>query len=218
MKVKPIETDDGSHSLYVESLDEHYHSTKGALQESRHVFIEAGLKQKTTSPLRVLEIGMGTGLNALLTFADREKEQEIFYTALEKYPLPETVTGKLNYAQLVGVGEEILGRIHRSAWESWQEIGPGFHLKKLEIDLHSWKPTETYDLVYFDAFGPDKQPDMWSVPIYQTIYNAMNPNGLLLTYTAKGAVRRGLQEVGFEVERLQGPPGKKHMTRAGKRL
>ena len=218
MKVKPIETDDGSHSLYVESLDEHYHSTKGALQESRHVFIEAGLKQKTASPLNVLEIGMGTGLNALLTFADRVKEQEIFYTALEKYPLPEAVTEKLNYAQLVGVGKEKLSRIHRSAWGSWQEIGPGFHLYKVEIDLHSWKPTETYDLVYFDAFGPDKQPDMWSVPIYRTIYNAMNPNGLLLTYTAKGAVRRGLQEVGFEVERLQGPPGKKHMTRAVKRL
>ncbi len=216
MKVKPVETGDGSHTLYVESLNEHYHSTKGAVQESRHVFIEAGLKQKTQSPLKVLEIGLGTGLNAFLTITDRAKGQEIFYTALEKYPLGASITDKLNYATLLNANHEYFSQIHHSVWGATQEVATGFHLHKIKIDLNAWKPEDTYDLVYFDAFGPDKQPDMWSVPVFQTIYNAMNAGGLLLTYTAKGTVRRGLQEVGFEVKKLQGAPGKKHMTRARK--
>lgn len=216
MKVKCIETADGSHSVYVESIDEHYHSTKGALQESRHVFIEAGLKEKEQKSIHILEVGMGTGLNALLTVIDRFPDQEVYYTALEKYPLSNSITDKLNYATLLNVDQNILNRIHHSVWGAFQEIAPGFHLEKIKVDLHDWKPQGAFDLVYFDAFGPDKQPDMWSMSIYETLYRVMNTDGIVVTYTAKGDVRRGLTTAGFHVERLQGPPGKKHMTRARK--
>ncbi len=217
MKPKTVETADGSHSLYLESLDEHYHSIKGAIQESRYVFIEAGLKQKPEEQLRILEIGLGTGLNALLTMQQIESTgQKVHYTSIEKYPLDKAITDQLNYAQITGMDNDLFQNIHNTAWESEQKITDMFYLEKIETDFVGWKPDKTYDLIYFDAFGPDKQPEMWTLAIFEKLFKCTNPGGILTTYSAKGAVRRWMEFAGYEVERIPGPPGKKHMTRATK--
>ncbi len=217
MKPKTVKTADGSHSLYIESLKEHYHSIKGAVQESRHVFIEAGLKQKPEKDLHILEIGLGTGLNALLTIQHIESTgQKVYYTAIEKYPLEKAITDQLNYAQITGMNENIFSSIHNAVWGSTQKITGNFHLEKIEANLVNWAPSGMYDLIYFDAFGPDKQPEMWTLAIFEKLFDSMTPGGILTTYSAKGAVRRWMDAAGYEVERIPGPPGKKHMTRATK--
>lgn len=216
MKITPIKTDDGSDSLYLEHLDEHYHSTKGAIQESAHIFINAGFLQTNRDPISILEIGMGTGLNVLLTIlAARERQINVTYTTLEKYPLPQDITSNLNYSNLLGSDcHSVFLAIHESKWNAPIKIASEFTLNKIETDLLIWQPQAKFDLVYFDAFGPDKQPEMWQTVIYKKIFDSMNNNGVLITYSAKGDVRRGLQAAGFKVKRLQGPPGKKHITQA----
>jgi len=217
---KIILTKDGSHSLKMSSMEEHYHSTFGAISESRHVFIEAGLKYiltKKVAQLEILEIGMGTGLNVLLTLLELSKEGlNISYTALEPYPLHEEIWRNLNYPEIVS--EQIAGEwfemVHASEWEERFEIIPGFSLDKREIKLQDLQKTgPQYDLIYFDAFGPDVQPEMWTDEVFNKISAMTNKDGVLVTYSAKGTVRRGLQAAGFEVERIPGPEGKRHMLR-----
>jgi len=209
-------TGDGSHTLYIEALGEYYHSTHGAIRESEYVFIEKGLKACKGTSVDLLEVGFGTGLNALLTLNHaREKGVSIRYDALELYPLPPEVYRKLNYAdhldqQAAGWFEEL----HSAPWNRLTEITPFFRLHKLERDFVSFEPNRSYDLVFFDAFAPGKQPEMWSSQPMTKLFQALRPRGLLVTYCAQGKFKRMLKDIGFEVESLPGPPGKREMTRA----
>jgi tRNA U34 5-methylaminomethyl-2-thiouridine-forming methyltransferase MnmC len=211
-------SEDGSSTLYRADLDEHYHSFHGALQESMHVFIEAGLKKVAhKSVLNVLEVGFGTGLNALLTLIHLP-DRLIHYHALEMYPVARDLAAAINYPQLLG-GEEVLRSftsMHTSAWEEEIAIQGQFFLTKREVDLCEYHSDTHYDLVYFDAFAPDKQPELWTGPIFNKIFGMMAKEGVLTTYSAKGSVRRSMQDAGFVVERIPGPPGKRQMLRAFK--
>ncbi|MDR2628187.1 MAG: tRNA (5-methylaminomethyl-2-thiouridine)(34)-methyltransferase MnmD [Dysgonamonadaceae bacterium] len=209
-------TDDGSHTIHVPDLNEHYHSMNGAIQESVHVYLEAGFNQCRKQQVSVLEFGFGTGLNVLLTFREAQKRNVgVSYTALEKYPLPEALTDRLNYGsktQLPG----IFKKIHDLAWDEPQPVSPFFSLKKVRTDFFDYDFPDLYDVVYYDAFAPDKQPEVWSPALFGRIYECMYPQGILTTYCAKGEVRRMLQRAGFTVARLPGPPGKREMLSARK--
>jgi tRNA U34 5-methylaminomethyl-2-thiouridine-forming methyltransferase MnmC len=212
-------TADGSHTLYVPSLDEHYHSHFGAVTESKHIFIGAGLSSITSENISILEVGFGTGLNALLTalFAD-DKHINVSYVTLEKYPLSIAIIEALNYGPLAGpAGERIFDAIHTAPWETEVQVTTWFTMHKKEMDLTTMTPEGVYDLVYFDAFGPDKQPDMWTMEVMRKIAAVTHPGTVLVTYSAKGDLKRMLRELGFEVKLLPGPPGKRVMTRAVKK-
>lgn len=216
---KIIETEDGSHTLYIAGLDEHYHSIHGAVQESQHVFITAGLEAMEDKPeLSILEVGFGTGLNAWLTLQKiRQTGQKVHFVSIEKYPLQASEYELLNFATgQSSANQEVFLQLHQCPWNEQVVIDTNFSLTKLEMDLLNLQLQTTFDLVYFDAFAPDIQPDLWSVEIFQTLYKYMNTGGLLLTYSAKGQVRRNMQAAGFLVERLPGPPGKREMLRARK--
>lgn len=211
-------TEDGSHTFFVPKLNEHYHSTHGAIQESIHVFIDAGLRACEKDEVSVLEIGFGTGLNAFLTMLEAEKtRRKITYTSLELYPLSETEAKMLNYPALIDASKkEDFLRLHRAPWEHREQVSPCFSLLKLQTDFS--KPADVqcgnkFNVIYFDAFAPEKQPDMWTQEIFDTLLHLSAPNAILTTYCAKGAVRRILQTAGFTVERLPGPPGKREMLR-----
>lgn len=210
-------TEDGSATLFVPELDEHYHSVKGARTESQHIFVDMGLKYVQTSKPHILEIGFGTGLNAYLTLlAAQEIGKQVHYTGLELYPLPWETVEELNYSN-----DPLFKKIHTVAWEEEVEITPAFTLLKMNMDFtktdrESLNNTP-YDVVYFDAFAPEKQPEMWSQSLFDYLYQAMNTGGVLTTYCAKGIIRRSLQQAGFTVERLPGPPGgKREILRAMK--
>ena len=207
---------DGSHTLYVPELNEHYHSVNGAVQESMHVFIDAGLRQLKLDTINILEFGFGTGLNAFLT-AIENTSAEIYYHAMEKYPVdPDTVT-QLNYGSLYDEQYlELFNKLHTSSWEQENKITNNFFLTKQQCDFKNVELEQKYNLIYFDAFAPEIQPNLWTKEIFEKAYNALLPDGILTTYCAKGVVRRTMQEVGFKVERLPGPPGKREILRAVK--
>lgn len=220
MEIPQIQTtDDGSQTLFVPSLDEHYHSVKGALTESMHIFIRMGLQECTSVEPRVLEIGFGTGLNAWLTFLESEKGRKIYYTTLEKYPLPKELILQLDYPKLLSPAQApsyLL--IHEAAWNEWVELTPSFMLRKMQVDFTTCSLPDEYDVIYFDAFAPEKQPEMWSQELFDRLYACLSPGGILVTYCAKGVVRRMLQTSGFVVERLPGPPGGKREILRGKKI
>ena len=208
-------TRDGSSTLYAPNFDEHYHSLHGAIQESMYVFIEKGLRQlPDLASISILEMGFGTGLNALLTYQDA-REKEIHYTSVELYPLTLEQAASLNYAKETGEedAEEIFQKLHQAQWEEYQHIGQSFHLKKIKTEFQNFFPDRKFDLVYFDAFAPAVQPDLWSDEIMERMFQVLNPGGVFVTYSAKGSVKRGLIKAGFEVEKLPGPPGKREMLR-----
>ncbi len=219
---KLIETADGSHTLKLEGIDEQYHSVNGALQESQHVFLQNGLKsiELPGEPLFILEVGMGTGLNALLTGREAILNQRrILYDACEAYPIEKAILEKLNYPLMFSepwIGELFL-RIHSAKAIKYENINDWFfircfHQKIEDLGLQS----EKYNLIYFDAFGPDTQPEMWSEAIFQKIAKSMKPGGVLVTYCVKGSVRRAMQAAGLIVKKLPGPPGKREISRAMK--
>lgn len=220
MRTEIEQTADGSHTLFVPELDEHYHSVNGAIQESTHIFINTGLNHCPKKDIRIFEVGFGTGLNAYLTALEAEKQQKkIHYTTIEAYPLPSELTEKLNYARQIDKSTQgLFDKLHTTEWEKDIQILPYFILHKIEADFKSFRLNELQDidLVYFDAFAPDKQPDMWSQEIFDSLYQIMNRGGILVTYCAKGVIRRMMQQAGFTVERLPGPPGKREMLRATK--
>jgi tRNA U34 5-methylaminomethyl-2-thiouridine-forming methyltransferase MnmC len=211
-------TSDGSHTIYVPELNEHYHSIHGAVQESEFIFIKNGFDFCEANPLNIFEVGFGTGLNALLTAVKSEKGSiKVNYTTIEKYPLSELIYDSLNHPDFAGKeGKELFYRLHRSHWNTSVNICSNFNLKKIEGDLINYSFTEYYDLIYFDAFGPDKQPGLWRREIFEKIAAHMNRNGVFVTYSAKGEVRRNLRACGLDVMLLPGPPGKRQITRATK--
>jgi tRNA U34 5-methylaminomethyl-2-thiouridine-forming methyltransferase MnmC len=220
MERKIIETSDGSRSLYMPELDETYHSRHGAVQEAYHVFIRSGLDLfKKDTQVRILEMGFGTGLNCLITLLEANRRNlKISYCGLEAYPVEVDVARELNYPEAVGQKETepIFEELHNSAWGEPVKIDKGFELKKVKGKFSDFKETHSFDLIYFDAFGPRVQPDLWTEAMFRKMYVALDEKGVLVTYSAKGSVRRAMLEVGFEVERLPGPPGKREMLRASK--
>ena len=213
-------TEDGSHTIYLPEMDEHYHSTHGAIQESLHIYINQGLLQVPKTEISILEIGFGTGLNAYLTYAFAEtKKLKINYLSIEKYPLSEPDYLSLNYPQTVFPEyADIFKELHRSKWDSVVEISPRFILRKIHADLLSFefnKPPQ-FDLVYYDAFAPGKQPEMWTDEIIQKVASTVKEEGVLVTYCAKGTVRRAFSAAGFQMERIPGPIGKKEILRGKK--
>lgn len=210
------QTADGSATLFVPALDEHYHSVKGAGTESQHIFIEMGLRhalagrREHEGALRVFEVGFGTGLNALLTLEETERSGVMVdYTAVELYPLTWDEVAPLGYSN-----HPLFRRCHEVAWGEPVRLTPTFSLQKLHADLLTLSLPEA-DVVYFDAFSPEKQPELWSESLFCRLRQALRPGAVLTTYCAKGEVRRRLQRAGFRVERLPGPPGgKREILRA----
>lgn len=210
-------TADGSATIYVPHLDEHYHSVKGALTESLHIFRNCAFLYHSPSsqPLRVLEIGFGTGLNAVVTAMATTKDRKAHYISLELYPVEAQLIEKLNYGEMID--NDLLMALHQAQWNAPQVISPTFTLEKLQCDFTQCSLPHDIDVVYFDAFAPEKQPEMWDESLFKRIYDAMSNGGILTTYCAKGEIRRRLQRVGFIVERLAGPPGgKREILRATK--
>lgn len=214
--LKKIITADQSPTLYLPELDEHFHSINGALQESLHIFINAGLKQIKKNNIDILEIGFGTGLNAVLTYGEAKiSKQKIIYETIEKYPLPINIIEDLltdNFPE-----KDIAIQIHKAKWEKKVKISNNFYLKKVKTDLKKFIPNNYYNLIYFDAFAPDKQPDLWTEDIFVKLYNATKENGILVTYSVKGTVKQALRNAGYFVKRLPGPAGKRHMLQAIKK-
>ena len=216
-KIEFRTTNDGSTTLYNGEIDECYHSMFGARNESMHIFIESGLKLCHKTPINVLEVGFGTGLNAFLTALEAEKNgTPIHYTTLELYPLTPNIYTKLPYAE-TSEERNLFTLLHTCAWEQTIPITPYFSITKLQADLSTIHFDSTFGCVFFDAFSPEKQPELWEESIFAKIYKAMNTGGVLTTYCAKGVVRRTLQHVGFVVERIAGPVGgKREILRARK--
>ena len=213
-------TDDGSSTLFVPELDEHYHSVKGAYTESLHIYRDCAYlfaaSRSAVRPLRLLEVGFGTGLNAAVTAMAATAECPVHYITLEKYPVEAHLVAELGYDALVDA--QLFASLHAAPWERPTAITPYFTLEKRCCDLLAATLPADIDIVYFDAFAPEKQPEMWSGELFARIYHAMRPGGVLTTYCAKGAIRRLLQQVGFTVERLAGPiGGKREILRATKR-
>ena len=212
-------TSDGSHTLFVPEIDESYHSTHGAIQESRFIFIDEALKLCKKKEITILEIGFGTGLNAFLTLNEAETDNnQIHYITLEKFPVPLEQAAQLNYSDIISPSKKGLFELmHFWQWNQPVQLTSQFILEKIQVDFTTFNHSSYYDLVFFDAFSPEKQPEMWSQEQFEKIYAHCNPGAILTTYCAKGVVRRALQNAGFEVERLAGPPGKREILRAIKR-
>ncbi|MCX2839368.1 tRNA (5-methylaminomethyl-2-thiouridine)(34)-methyltransferase MnmD [Salinimicrobium sp. MT39] len=224
MKREIIKTGDGSSTIFLPDWNEHYHSKHGALQEALHVFIKSGyqfyLSSHEPTQLSILEIGFGTGLNALLTLIEAEKDRiHVNYTGVEAYPVEAEELQVLDYSEVVGeeVASEVFQKVHETPWEKSVEISPFFRLQKEKKFFSEISAVQEFDLIYFDAFGPRVQPDLWSEEVFRNMYAALKTNGVLVTYSAKGDVRRAMQAAGFEVSRLPGPPGKREMLRAVKK-
>ena len=216
--LKIITTRDGSHSLLNEQLDETYHSRHGALQESQHVFIKHGLdflKNKKEQPIQIFEVGFGTGLNALLTLEETLTHKlNVHYTTLEAFPIEPGIWSQLNYADSME-SKNWFEKLHTVKWNEWIALSPVFQFRKLHSTLQQVKlERNQFDLVYFDAFAPNKQPELWELPMLQKVADSMKPGGVFVTYCAKGQLKRDLQNINLEIETLPGPPGKREMVRA----
>ena len=225
MKRQIIITGDGSSTIHIPEWNEQYHSKHGALQEAKHVFIHTGLipyiNSSNKTKLSILEIGFGTGLNALVTWEEASAQNtNINYTGVEAYPVSQIEVDKLNFVEVLKdpKAEGFFKDIHSSEWGKENEITAGFKLTKQKKFFQEIEDLEMYDLIYFDAFGARVQPELWSVEIFAKMFKALKSNGVLVTYAAKGSVRRAMLEVGFTVERLPGPPGKREMLRSTKKL
>jgi len=212
-------TQDGSHSILSEKYGVTYHSKYGAIQETQHVFIEAALNFKTATQkeLNVLDIGLGSGLNAYMTFLEAEKQDlQIDYTGIEAFPIDMEQAKTLNYATELQQSADSFLQFHNCEWNTPIEMSSGFRFTKLLQSFQDIDFENEFDLIYFDAFAPSAQPELWEIPLLQKMYKALKINGIMTTYCAKGVVKRNLKSIGFEVEGIPGPPGKREMTRAVK--
>lgn len=221
MEREIIKTLDGSTTIHLKEWDECYHSKHGAIQEAKHVFIKNGFSLFENKPVSILEIGFGTGLNAFITFLEaQQKQQKIDYVGVEAYPVDAKEVLAMNYVDELEAGnfESIFQKMHEVEWDQKNEISSEFSLTKRKQFFDEIDDFETFDLIYFDAFGYRVQPELWSTEIFQKMYNSLKPNGVLVTYAARGVVKRSMIEVGFTVEKLAGPPGKREMFRAFKKV
>lgn len=224
MKRELVNTSDGSKTLLISDLEETYHSKHGALQEANHVFIDNGLNLMNSCEINILELGFGTGLNVLVTFdayLRNNKKPKINYFGIEKYPIFFHEATELSYSELFPnqIVKDLSLKIHETQWEKLVELDSNFHLKKIKDDFFNIKNMDLpgIDLVYFDCFGARVQPDLWEIELFEIVASKMKTGGLLTTYSSKGSVRRALLELGFEVEKKQGPPGKREMINAWKK-
>jgi tRNA U34 5-methylaminomethyl-2-thiouridine-forming methyltransferase MnmC len=217
MTNKIVITNDGSHSIFNPKINETYHSKHGAIVEAEYVFIKNGLLAENKKQFNILEIGFGTGLNALLTAQKaQQKKISINYHGIELYPVPKGSYSQLNFTELIGEKKSKLLQLHECNWEKEHVINNFFKLTKNEIALENYTSKTKFDIIYFDAFSPEKQAELWTAEVFQNMYNLLNEDGFLVTYCAKGVVKRTMKAVGFEIVVLDGPPGKRQMTRANK--
>lgn len=219
MKREIIQTRDGSTTIHIKEWDECYHSRFGAIQEAQHVFIKNGLSLFENRKVSILEIGFGTGLNAFITFLESDKfRQTIDYVGVEAYPISLEEAALMNYVSELNAEKErtVFEKMHTCNWEVPIAIKDNFLLTKRNQFFNEIDDFEKFDLIYFDAFGYDVQPELWSTSIFQKMFNALKPSGVLVTYAARGVIKRSMIEVGFTVEKLQGAPGKREMFRARK--
>ena len=219
MDKKLIKTTDGSHTVVDTKTNETYHSENGAINESIHVYIQNGLSRTTKDEINILEIGFGTGLNALLTYQYAlGHAKQINYFSIEKFPLGQEIIEQLNYPGQLKIEKEIFLKLHSCKWANWEQINNNFKLFKQQTDLteFDFSKLKNIDLVYFDAFSPSKQPELWTVKIFEQLYQIMCPNALLATYSSAGTVKRALRATGFTVKRKPGPKGKFHILNAFK--
>lgn len=217
MNRKIIITDDGSTTIQLLDWNEQYHSKNGAIQEANYVFIKQGLSQVKNKEVDILEIGFGTGLNAFITFLEAQKRDlKINYVGVEAFPIEKNELDKLNYISKLKAEEykEEFSLMHQSNWNEAQKIATNFTLTKRKQKFEEIIDQNKYNLIYFDAFGAQVQPELWTEVIFKKMYESLKKDGILVTYSAKGSVRRAMQSVGFTVERLPGPPGKREMLRA----
>ena len=223
-KVELITTSDGSHSLLNSELNETYHSVHGAIQESIHVFIKNGLEyfeqKNQQAEIRILEVGFGTGLNALLTLQHRLiGSTKILYESLEAFPIEQETVSQLNYPEILNFSdsEEYFAQLHQSSWDKKVEITSNFSLLKRHVKIQDMElGSEEFDVIYFDAFAPSKQPELWELTVLRKVEQSMKPGAVFVTYCAKGQLKRDLKSLRLLVETLPGPPGKKEMVRAVK--
>ena len=225
MRRQIITTADGSKTIQIEEWNEQYHSIHGAIQEAQHVFINAGLNfvlnKFNSQNISILEIGFGTGLNAYLTILEAKKNTcQVDYVGVEAYPVSEVEIKELNYTELIEskINSQIFDDLHNCSWEEKHKLSSYFKLTKNQLKFEDLEFNDSFNLIYFDAFGARVQPELWTEEIFQIMYQALKPKGILVTYSAKGSVRRAMQAVGFTVERLPGPPGKREMLRACKEV
>lgn len=220
MEREIIQTLDGSTTIQIKEWDECYHSKHGAIQEAQHVFIKNGLSLFNNRKVSILEIGFGTGLNAFITLLEAKKmQQTIEYVGVEAYPISEEEVSNMNYVvELNAVAEgEVFSNMHKSSWGEQIALSNDFLLTKRKLLFEEIDDINQFDLIYFDAFGYRVQPELWSTEIFRKMYVALKPDGVLVTYAARGVVKRSMIEVGFTVEKLAGPPGKREMFRATKK-
>ena len=216
MKREILVTSDGSTTIHLPELDEQYHSKNGSINETYHVFINSGLKLVSSDKVAILEIGFGTGLNCFITYL--ESKRSIDYVGVEAYPVTAEEVDKMNFIAVLDAEKDriIFNKIHSVSWDKKHQISNDFSLTKRKQFFEDIDDKDTFNLIYFDAFGARVQPQLWTEDIFLKMYNALKKDGILVTYSAKGSVRRAMQAVGFIVERLPGPPGKREMLRATK--
>lgn len=223
MKRRIIETSDGSKTIQIDDWNERYHSHHGAIQESIYVYIDKGLKHFLSAentpkkPISILEMGFGTGLNALLTYQYATANKvPIEFTTIEAYPISAQEFELLNYSELLNIPLNIFKKIHECDWEKYIVVNEHFSIKKQNRFFQDMEFSNDFDIIYFDAFGSRVQPELWEKSIFEIMYKSLNNKGILVTYAAIGQVKRDMKSLGFEVERLDGPPNKRHMLRATK--
>ncbi|PRZ24127.1 tRNA (5-methylaminomethyl-2-thiouridine)(34)-methyltransferase MnmD [Flavobacterium granuli] len=221
MQREIIQTHDGSTTIHIKEWDECYHSKHGAIQEAQHVFIKNGLSLFQNKEVSILEIGFGTGLNAFITFLEaRKMNQSINYVGVEAYPISAEELGSMNYVEELGAKAEaaVFEKMHKCNWDEKVDLSNHFSVTKRKQFFAEINDLDTFDLIYFDAFGYRVQPELWSTAIFSKMFAALKDKGVLVTYAARGVIKRSMIEAGFTVEKMAGPPGKREMFRATKSI
>ena len=221
MKREIIITDDGSTTIRIPEWDENYHSTHGAIQEAKHVFIKNGLDLfQNQDAISILEIGFGTGLNAFITFLETINKEKVNYVGVEAYPISQEEIAQMNYVSELDseMYQEIFDKMHSCDWEKQETITENFHLTKRKQFFQDIEDKNQFDLIYFDAFGFPLQPELWSEVIFKKMYDALLPKGTLVTYACRSSIKNAMLSVGFSIEKLPGAPGKREMLRATKNV
>lgn len=217
MQLQIISTEDHSKTIYVPELNERYHSCYGAIQESQHIYIEAGMNFLNKKKVTIFEMGFGTGLNAYLSYINAAKHHYIVnYYSIEKFPLPKNIYSQLNYPELVNDTSRLFSTMHKCEWNKNIQLSDYFTLNKIKADINEFTFDFSCHLVYFDAFGPDIQPEVWQEQTFKKIIDSLSPNGILTTYSSKGTVKRALKNLGMQIETIPGPKGKRNIIRAVK--